>query len=336
MPESKGNVLITGGVGFIGSHVAKVLHRNNFSPILYDNLSSGPIVNKLYGTFIEGDITDRNKVIKVLEEYNIVSVIHAAAFIEVGLSMVDPLSFYTNNMHGGVTILEAMRHTGVNNFVFSSTAAVYGIPDVIPVKEDAPKSPINPYGSSKLMLEEVLKDASHAHGIRSVSLRYFNACGSDADLEMGVNRDPIIHLIPNVVNSVIKDIPLVINGNDYNTHDGTCVRDYIHVSDLAEGHLQALNYLLDGGNTNVFNLGTGKGFSIMEIINSVERVTGKKVNYTFGERREGDPAELIADASRANSTLGFSTQHSHIDNIVKTTYEWEMRKISISNAKTVS
>lgn len=319
---TNGNILITGGVGFIGSHVAKVLHGNGFSPILYDNLSSGAIINKLYGTFIEGDITDRNKVVKVLEEYNIVGVVHAAAFIEVGLSVVDPLSFYTNNLYGGITVLEAMRHAGVNNFVFSSTAAVYGIPETIPVTEDAPKAPINPYGSSKIMLEEVLKDASHAHGIRSVSLRYFNACGSDADLEMGVNRDPIIHLIPNVINSVINNVPLVVNGNDYDTPDGTCIRDYIHVSDLADGHLQALDYLLNGGKTTAFNLGTGKGFSIMEIIHSVERITGKKVNYTFGDRREGDPAKLIADASRANNTLGFSPKHSHIDNIVKTTYEW--------------
>lgn len=326
MPQSKGNVLITGGVGFIGAHVAKELHRNNFSPILYDNLSAGPIVNKLYGTFIEGDITDRKKVIKVLEEYNITSVIHAAAFIEVGLSMVDPLSFYTNNLHGGITVLEAMRHTGVNHFVLSSTAAVYGTPKVIPVTEDAPKAPINPYGSSKIMLEEVLKDASYAHGIRSVSLRYFNACGSDSALEMGVNRDPIIHLIPNVIHSVINNVPLVVNGNDYDTPDGTCIRDYIHVSDLAAGHLLALNYLLEGGKTDAFNLGTGNGFSIMEIIESVERVTGKKVDYTFGERRAGDPAELIADASRANTVLGFSPKHSRIDNIVRTTYEWELHK----------
>ncbi len=326
MPTTNGNVLITGGVGFIGSHVAKTLHHNNFSTVLYDNLSAGEPINKLYGTFIEGDITDRKKVIKVLEEYNITSVIHAAAFIEVGLSMTDPLSFYTNNLHGGITVLEAMRHVGVNNFVLSSTAAVYGIPKTTPVTEDAPKTPINPYGSSKLMLEEVLQDASRAHNIRSVSLRYFNACGADADLEMGVNRDPIIHLIPNVVNSVIEGIPMTVNGNDYNTPDGTCVRDYIHVSDLAEGHLLALNYLRKGGATNVFNLGTGKGFSIMEIIDSVERITGKRVAYTLGARRAGDPSELVANAQRANEVLGFAPCHSSIDNIVKTTYEWEMHK----------
>lgn len=321
-------VLVTGGAGYIGSHTCKSLCRHGFSPVVYDNLVYGHRESVKWGDFIHGDINDIKKLTQSIKEHNPVGVIHFAAFAYVGESVSDPGKYYANNVAGTINLLEAMRINGMDKIVFSSTCAVYGQPENIPITENEIKTPVNPYGKSKLMIEQILADYYNAYYTKSVSLRYFNASGADAECETGENHDPETHLIPIILDNVIgKREKITVFGNDYDTKDGTCIRDYIHVQDLAEAHVKAFNLMSHDKNFtyDCFNLGTGQGYSIMEIIKTVEKVTGKKVNYEIGERRAGDPPVLVANAKKAYEKLNWKPESSSLDYIIKTAWNWHKK-----------
>src|SRR5437764_1658548 len=270
------NVLVTGGAGYVGSHACSALRAAGLTPVTYDNLSRGHRELVRFGPLEQGDILDEARLVNVLETYRPVAVMHFAAFAYVGESVEQPLDYYRNNFAGALTLLGAMRKCGVDRFVFSSTCAVYGTPEIQPMPETLPLAPINPYGRSKLMVEQALRDASAAHGLRSVSLRYFNACGAHPSGEIGERHDPEPHLIPRALMAANGEIEaLDVFGTDYPTPDGTAVRDYIHVCDLAEAHVSALRYLETGGETIALNLGTGRGYSVREVVDATVRVTGK-------------------------------------------------------------
>ena len=319
------NVLVTGGAGYIGSHLCKALFKNGYVPVVYDNLVYGHKEAVKWGNFVHGDINDITKLTDVIKDYKPLGVIHFAAFAYVGESVINPGKYYSNNVSGTINLLEAMRVSGLDKIVFSSTCAVYGEPEKIPITENETKKPINPYGKTKSMIEEILSDYFKAYKTKSICLRYFNASGADSECEIGENHDPETHLIPIVLDNVIgkRDV-ITVFGNDYDTIDGTCIRDYIHVEDLADAHVKALNLMLESENleNDVFNLGTGTGYSIMEIIDTVEKITGKKVNYKIGDRRPGDPPKLIANAEKAFNRLKWKPKNSSLDNIIKTAWEW--------------
>ncbi len=318
-------ILVAGGAGYIGSHTCKALSKHGFIPVVYDNLVYGHKQSVKWGDFIHGDIHDINKLTQAIEKHQPLGVIHFAAYTYVGESVSDPGKYYINNVAGTINLLEAMRINGMDKIVFSSTCAVYGQPENIPITENEIKTPVNPYGKSKLMIEQILADYYNAYYTKSVSLRYFNASGADAECETGENHDPETHLIPIVLDNVIgKREKITVFGNDYDTKDGTCIRDYIHVQDLADAHVKALNLMLTDENFSYdcFNLGTGQGYSIMEIIKTVEKVTGKKVNYEIGERRPGDPPKLVANAKKVYEKLNWKPENSELDNIIKTAWNW--------------
>ena len=303
------SVLVTGGAGYIGSHACKALARAGYLPIVYDNLSYGHEWAVKWGPFERGDILDRTRLDEVLARYRPDAVMHFAAFAYVGESVTDPGKYYRNNVVGSLTLLEAMRDLGITKIVFSSSCATYGLPDRLPISEDAPQRPINPYGASKLMVERMLADFGSAHGLVSTALRYFNAAGADPDGEIGEEHDPETHLIPLVLDAASGRRPhITIFGTDYDTPDGTCIRDYIHVADLAKAHVLALQAIEAGTSAHAYNLGNGRGFSVREVINSVERVTGLSVPAMLGERRAGDPAVLVSDASRARKMLSWQPE----------------------------
>ncbi|TGK04190.1 UDP-glucose 4-epimerase GalE [Leptospira langatensis] len=314
-------ILITGGAGYIGSHMNKYLHKEGVDTVVFDNLSNGHKKAVKWGTFVQGDLLNKEDLEKVFQENEIEAVIHFAAFAYVGESVLDPQKYYINNLVGTINLLEAMLRHKVRNFIFSSTCATYGAVTQVPIVETNPQSPINPYGWSKLMIERVLEDYSKAYGLKYVALRYFNASGSDLDI--GEEHDPETHLLPIVIeNALGKRDQLVVNGDDYNTKDGTAVRDYIHVMDLAQAHYLGLKYLQNGGNSDVFNLGIGTGFSVLEIIQTVEKISGKKLQYKIGPRREGDPAILIADNAKAKKILGWDPKFANIETIVSSAWEF--------------
>lgn len=293
-------ILVTGGAGCIGSHWA---------------VRWGPIE--------VGDIADRARLDEVIAKYQPVAVMHFAAYAYVGESVQDPGKYYRNNVAGTLTLLEAMRDNGIDKLIFSSTCATYGVPVNVPIREDHPQLPINPYGASKLMIERMLLDFDVAHGLRSISLRYFNAAGADPDGEIGEAHNPETHLIPLVLDAATGKRPAItVYGDDYETPDGTCIRDYIHVSDLAGAHLLALRALETGSKTTVYNLGNGQGFSVLEVIDSAARVTGRRVPFTVGPKRPGDPAALVGDASRAMQELGWRPQLHDIDSMIDTAWQW--------------
>ena len=325
MADTSRNILVTGGAGYIGSHTCKLLAQEGYTPVTYDNLVYGHEHAVKWGPLEVGELADAKRLASVIETYQPLAVVHFAAYSLVGESVANPAKYYQNNVLGTLSLLDTMRETGLDKIVFSSTCATYGVPDELPIRETTPQHPINPYGKSKLMIEQMLADYDAAYGLRSVSLRYFNACGADRDAEIGEEHEPETHLIPNVLRSLTgNQQKLSIFGTDYDTPDGTCIRDYIHVEDLAVGHLLALKHLFEGGTSDVFNLGTGDGYSVMEVVDAVERVTGRKVPREISPRRPGDPPILTADISKARDKLGFKTVVSDIDTIVESAWKFHL------------
>jgi len=322
------NILVAGGAGYIGSHVCKRLSRKGFNVIVYDNLVHGYREFVKWGEFILGSTSDSGLLDLVFSKYKIDVVMHFCAFIEVGESVIDPEKYYVNNLKYTINLLEAMRRNGINKIIFSSTAAVYGMPEKIPIEEEDRKVPINPYGNTKWMIENILADYSNAYDFRSIRFRYFNAAGADPDKEVGEAHVPETHLIPLILDAAAgKRDSIKIFGTDYETKDGTCIRDYIHVNDLADAHIKGVEYLLDGGKTDYFNLGVGNGFSVREVIDTVKKVTGKDFKVVETERRPGDPAYLIAKSEKAKKVLGWKPEYD-LKDMVKTAWDWHLIRIS--------
>ena len=320
--SSKLNVLVTGGAGYIGSHTCKLLYKEGFSPIVFDNLSTGHSDFVKWGTFINGDILLTEKVINTIKKFNPVAIIHFAASAYVGESVSNPSKYYRNNVNGTLSLLEAMKMTNMKNFIFSSTCATYGEPDEMPIDEACRQNPINPYGRSKLMIEKILADFDSAYSMKYIALRYFNAAGADPEAEIGERHDPETHIIPLILKAAATGMEFKVFGNDYSTFDGTCIRDYIHVGDLASAHLKALNYILANKESNQFNLGNGQGYSVNQIIESVRRVTKQEFPVKIEKRRPGDPPILIGDSSKAKAILNWQPTFTEIDDIILTAWKW--------------
>ena len=326
-------VLVTGGAGYIGAHACKALAAAGFLPITYDNLVHGHDDAVKWGPLERGDIQDRARLDDVISRWRPSAIMHFAAFAYVGQSVADPGSYYRNNVAGSLTLLEAARDSGIDRFVFSSTCAIYGTPDALPISEEMTQRPINPYGASKLMVERMLTDFGAAHGLRSIALRYFNAAGADPDGEIGESHDPETHLIPLVLDAASGRRPAVtIFGADYDTPDGTCIRDYVHVTDLADAHVKALQALESGAPSNACNLGNGQGYSVREVINAARRITGCEVPLLPGDRRAGDPAALVSDATRAREILGWQPRITDLDEIIRTAWAWQQKRSAASHA----
>lgn len=317
-------ILVTGGAGYIGSQICKLLSQKGFEPITYDNLSRGFIENVRWGPLIQGDIRDSAKLTELMKLEKPKAVIHLAALAYVGESVENPLAYYENNVTGSLSLLQAMKNSGLNKLVFSSSCATYGVAEKIPIDENCYQKPINPYGMSKWMVEQILKDFSAQANFQSCSLRYFNAAGSDLEGDLGERHDPEPHIIPNALMAALGKIPeLKIFGNDYPTKDGTCVRDFIHVVDLSEAHILVLDKLLKNESVDSsYNLGLSQGFSLLEIINMTEKITGKKVPYSFEKRRPGDPPELVASSEKFKKDFSWEPKHSQLENIIKSAYQW--------------
>lgn len=315
-------ILVTGGAGFIGSHFVREAIKNNFEVVIFDNLSRGnkeSIPKNI--SFEEVDLRNYTSLQSAVSKYSFDAIVHFAAFAYVGESVEKPELYYENNVTGSLNLIKVAVEKGIEKFVFSSTCSLYGNPDKIPIDEDTLPNPINPYAKSKFMVENILADMANAHGLRYASLRYFNAAGADFNSEIGESHRPETHLIPLVIETALgKREKIYVFGNDYNTHDGTCVRDYIHVNDLAEAHIKALNHISDNDSV-IVNLGTGKGNSIKEVIAKVEEVSGNKVCFEITHRREGDPAILIADNKKALETLGWKPKYG-LDEIIESAYNW--------------
>lgn len=319
-------ILVTGGAGYIGAHAAKELASKGYHPITLDNLVHGHREFVKWGTFVEGDLADTTLLRNLFKTHSIRAVMHFAGFACVGESVTDPAKYYRNNVTNTLNLLEAMRETGVDKIIFSSTCATYGIPQTIPIAEDHPQHPINPYGRSKLMVENMLQDYCTAYNIRYAALRYFNAAGADPDGEIGESHNPETHLIPLALDAAIgRSGPLRIFGKDYATPDGTCIRDYIHVSDLADAHVKALEYLSGGGQSLALNLGNGQGFSVSDVIATIEQVTGKPVPALTSPRRPGDPPLLIGSSEKARMNLGWQPRHASLKDIISTAWVWHKK-----------
>ena len=318
-------VLVTGGAGYIGSHACKALTAAGHLPIVYDNLSQGHRWAVRYGPLEEGDVADAARLDAVMKAYRPEAIMHFAALTSVGRSVAEPELYYANNVGGTVTLLTAARVAGVDRFVFSSSCAVHGTPPATPITEDMPFAPLSPYGRSKLIVEQVLSDCAAATGMKAVALRYFNASGADPSGELGEAHDPETHLVPLALTAARFGTPLTLNGDDYDTPDGTCVRDYIHVSDLAEAHVLALDALNAKGQLRAYNLGTGKGLSVREIVKAAKAATGRDIAVKVGPRRPGDPPVLYADPSRAAKELGFTATRSAPKTILESAWNWMTR-----------
>jgi UDP-glucose-4-epimerase GalE len=319
------SILVTGGAGYVGSHACKVLAGAGYRPVIYDNLSRGHAEAVRWGPLVEGDLHDHDKLVAALRSHEIAAVMHFAAFAYVGESVGEPDLYYRNNVGGTLALLAAMREAGVGTIVFSSTCAVYGVPDKVPIGESTAKAPLNPYGETKLVIEQALHWYGGAYGLRYAALRYFNAAGADPGGEIGEDHDPETHLIPRVLRAALgRGDPVEIYGTDYPTPDGTAIRDYIHVTDLADAHVRALGHLERGGSI-ALNLGTGQGASVREVIAAVERVAGRPVPQREAPRRPGDPPELVADPALARERLGWQPRYSDLDTIVATALAWENR-----------
>ncbi|MEM6696629.1 MAG: UDP-glucose 4-epimerase GalE [Pseudomonadota bacterium] len=319
-------ILVTGGAGYIGSHTCKALAMAGYRPVVYDNLISGHDWAVRFGPLEQGDILDHETLRAVLRRHRPVGVMHFAALIDVAQSVADPLAFYRNNVVGTISLLRAMQAEGINRFVFSSSCATYGPTERMPISEDTFQAPINPYGQTKLMVEQIMQDCARSGPLSAVALRYFNAAGADPERELGEAHDPETHLIPLALGAVNGNVnALTINGTDFPTQDGTCIRDYVHVSDLAEAHVKALAFTGDHQGFEAFNLGTGHGASVREVVQVAERVTGRALPHTFGPRRAGDAPALVADAGRARTMLGWQPAQSDLDTIVETAWAWMNR-----------
>jgi len=321
-------VFVTGGAGYIGSHCCKALAEAGFEPIVYDNLSTGHSDFVKWGSLIEGDIRDGERLAAAVRDARPVAVMHFAALTSVGESVAKPERYYDVNLVGGLRLLEAMLSGGVDKLVFSSTCAVYGEPETFPITESSPTKPVNPYGASKLAFEQMLSDFDVAHGLKSVRLRYFNAAGADPGGEIGARRTNETLLIPIAILAALGLGPsLRIFGSDYATPDGTAIRDYIHVNDLASAHVAALVHLLDNGKSETLNLGTGEGASVNDVVKTIETVSGRAVPSEPSQRRAGDPPCLVADVAQANAVLGWHAERSNLANIVEDAWRWHRRQI---------
>jgi UDP-arabinose 4-epimerase len=317
-------VLVTGGAGYIGSHACKTLARAGYRPVVFDDISRGHREAVRWGPLVEGELADRTKLVAALERHRVSAVMHFAAYAYVGESVTDPSMYYRNNLVGTLSLLEAMREAGVGKIVFSSTCATYGTPASVPIDETAPQAPINPYGETKLAIERALHWYGQAYGLRWTSLRYFNAAGADPDGEIGEWHDPETHLVPLVLQAALGKRPHIdIYGTDYPTPDGTAIRDYIHVQDLAEAHLRALEHLAAGRQSAALNLGTGRGHSVREVIRVAEAVSGRHIPCRETARRPGDPPALVADPGRAAELLGWYARLSDLDTIIRTALTWQ-------------
>jgi UDP-arabinose 4-epimerase len=323
------SILVTGGAGYIGSHACKALAKAGYEPVAYDNLVYGHKESVRWGPFVEGDIGDRAKVAETIRRHNIGAVMHFAAFAYVGESVEKPEKYFENNVVNTLSMLEAMRATEVKQIVFSSTCATYGLPEQMPIREDTPQRPVNPYGETKLMVERALYWYGVAHGLRSVALRYFNAAGADPDGEIGEDHSPETHLIPLILDAAAGRRPHIgVFGSDYPTPDGSAVRDYIHVQDLADAHVRALDYLGNGGESRAFNLGTGHGHSVRETIEAARRVTGRPIPSKDSPRRPGDPPVLVADAGLAKEKLGWVPALGSLEHIIGTAWAWHQKRFN--------
>lgn len=322
----KAKVLVTGGAGYIGSHVVKLLGERGYSVLTYDNLSYGHRDSVLYGGLIVADLSDREKLKQTFKEFKPDAVMHFAASIVVPESIKEPVKYYRNNFCNTLNLVETCLEHDVKNFIFSSSAAVYGIPEKCPVSEDAPLNPINPYGRSKAMVESMLHEVAQAKDFRYISLRYFNVAGADGSGRLGQRRKDATHLITLAVKTALgKRQYLEIYGTDYPTPDGTCIRDYIHVDDLADAHILVLEYLLDGGKSEIFNCGYGHGYSVRQVVEATKKVTGVNFKVIETGRREGDPPELVADSTKLKNTLGWKPHYDDLHYIIKTAFEWEKK-----------
>lgn len=319
-------VLVVGGAGYIGSHMVKMLAMAGHDVVTLDNLSNGYRDAVKYGEFVEGNIADSSLLDQLFSKYTFDGVMHFASYIQVGESVEKPSMYYRNNVSNTQTLLDAMLEHGINKFIFSSTAATFGEPEYTPIDEKHPQKPINPYGHSKLMVEQILRDYDHAYGLKSVSLRYFNAAGADPEGELGERHIPETHLIPLVLQAASgRRDSITIFGNDYDTTDGTCVRDYIHINDLCSAHLLGLEHLVAGGESRAYNMGNGQGYSIKEVIDVAKTVTGTDFEVKSGERRDGDPARLVADSSLLQKELGWKPAFTDLQSIIRHAWEWEKK-----------
>ncbi|MBF0105358.1 MAG: UDP-glucose 4-epimerase GalE [Deltaproteobacteria bacterium] len=316
-------ILVTGGAGYIGSHMCKCLAHNGYEPVTLDNLCTGHESAVRWGPFYRGSIADTDLVQQILSSHNIQAVMHFAAHSLVPESIADPLKYYRNNVSGTLNLLQVLIQQKVLRFIFSSTAAIFGEPVQTPLDENHPKNPVNPYGHSKLWIEQILKDLQTAHNVNSISLRYFNAAGADADLELGEAHNPETHLIPLVLKAALdgKD-SLKIHGDDYPTKDGTCIRDYIHVTDLAQAHLKALERLMNNKPGGEYNLGNGQGFSVKEVIETARRITSHPIPADIVGRRAGDPAVLISSNEKAKRDLHWTPQYTSLEEMITSAFNW--------------
>ncbi|MFK5979030.1 MAG: UDP-glucose 4-epimerase GalE [Rhizobiaceae bacterium] len=330
--KSKEVVFVTGGAGYIGSHVCKALAEEGYHPVVYDNMVQGHTYALKWGDHVVGDICDKTVLSEALNRYEPIAVIHFAALSLVGSSMVNPDKYYWNNVAGTMTILDAMRDVGINTIVFSSSAAVYGVPDIVPIQESAPIKPINPYGRTKAFMEDIISDYSSAFGLNWSALRYFNAAGAaSSSAGIGEDHSPETHLIPLILDVAAQVRPRAkIFGDDYETPDGTCVRDYVHVLDLADAHVLAMQGLMSGMSSGPVNLGVGRGFSVMEVIETVRLVTGAEIKVEICERRPGDPPVLVADVSLAGERLGWKTKRPALSQMVEDAWTWHQKLRSVN------
>ena len=326
-------ILITGGAGYIGSHLNQLLSRAGYKTVVLDNLSNGHRDLAKWGEFVEADLLNPSDIRRVFADFPVEVVMHMAAFAYVHESVVNPRKYYTNNVIGALNLLEAMVDCHVPHLVFSSSCATYGILNEVPVKEDHPQRPINPYGDSKLMVEKIIREYARVYSLKACVLRYFNAAGADLDANVGERHIPETHLIPLVLDVALgKQKTFQINGDDYGTDDGTCIRDYIHVIDIAQAHIQAMDYILSGGSDFAFNLSNGCGYSIRQVIETVQQVTGVDIRTRVSPRRPGDPPILIGDSGRARQILNWVPRHEDLRLIIETAWNWHRKDASVNKA----
>jgi UDP-glucose 4-epimerase len=330
MSEQKSTILVTGGAGYIGSHAVLALKQAGYKVVIFDNLEYGHqelVKSVLDVELVVGDTRDRSALDKVFATHKIDAVMHFAAYIAVGESVEKPGMYYENNVVGTLNLIEAMRAADIHKLVFSSTCAVYGIPASTPIVEDCPFAPISPYATSKLMVENILSDFDTAHNFKSVRFRYFNASGADPSGRLGEDHTPETHLVPLVLFAAMgKREHISVYGTDYPTPDGTCIRDYIHVQDLATAHVLGLGYLLKGGDSQVFNLGNGNGYSVKEVIETAKKVTGKEIKVVYGDRRAGDPSILVGSSDRVRKVLGWNPEFPKLEDIIAHAWQWHQKR----------
>ncbi|MGI6681186.1 MAG: UDP-glucose 4-epimerase GalE [Bdellovibrionota bacterium] len=331
----KETILVVGGAGYIGSQVVSDLLNEGYNPIILDNFIYGnrDIAEKIGAPIETGDMLDTNFLRYVFNKYKISVVMHFAAYAYVGESVISPLKYYKNNVVATLNLLTIMKEFNVKKFIFSSTCATYGVPKVMPITEQTPQNPINPYGKTKLMVEQILKDFDVAYDFKSIIFRYFNVSGANKNGKMGERHSPETHIIPLAIGCAMEGGVFKVFGDDYDTLDGTCIRDYIHVADISSAHILGMKKLLETNKSEVYNIGTGSGSSVLEILNAIEKISGKKVKRECVKKREGDPPKLVADAKKIKDALGWEPKNSNIENIIKTAWDWHNNDIKNKNNK---